>query len=265
MKNQLRYLIKQMNEDRLLSSDIINWAAPVISFGNVENSKIATLGINPSNREFVDLNNVELNDNERRFYTLNSLNLKNWSSIQDNQLEKIISSCNDYFVSNPYDGWFKQLDFIISGSSMSYYFPSREACHLDLVPYATHSKWSNLSSNQKAILLDESIDILGEILKASSIKVIILNGKTVVDNLQKISKTNLEIEHIKDWTLPRNNTENVKGFSYSGYISKIGNINLNKKIKILGFNHNIQSSFGVTTEVKKSIRDWITKKITYEN
>ena len=63
-----------------------------------------------------------------------------------------------------------------------------------------------------------------------------------------------------EWTLPRRNNEGVSGYSYYGIIKNVGNVKLKRKIYVLGYNHNIQSSFGVTNEVQNSIRIWITNK-----
>ena len=72
----LTSLTQQLDNVAVERLDVIQWAAPVISFGNMSQSKIATLGLNPSNREFVDLAGNELCGHERRFHTLKSLNLR---------------------------------------------------------------------------------------------------------------------------------------------------------------------------------------------
>ena len=257
----LKSLVKNIKTIEFLNSDIIPWGSPIISFGNISNSKIATLGINPSNREFVNLNGNELTGNERRFHTLDSLNLKEWAEADQNHIDLISNLCEEYFFRNPYDGWFKKLDYIISGTSMSYYFPSTEACHLDLIPYATSKKWSELTLIQKNSLLNSNCDFLGKILKKSKLETIILNGQTVVENLEKVSDTNLTKTEMKNWTLNRKNSNGVKGYSYKGYIQRIGHIHLNRKIRVLGFNHNIQSSFGVSSKVQLEIRNWISSEI----
>ena len=64
--------------DRLDSADtqraaVIRWGSPVPSFGDLTKSDVATLGLNPSNKEFVDNSGNELSGSERRFHTLKSL------------------------------------------------------------------------------------------------------------------------------------------------------------------------------------------------
>lgn len=258
---QLIKLLELFKNSKLEELSIIPWASPVISFGDISKSKIATLGINPSNREFVNLDGNELKGDNRRFHTLNSLGISNWSEVNESHLELISELCEEYFLRNPYDGWFKKLDYLMSGTSMSYYFPSLEICHLDLIPFATSEKWSSLNLLQQNDLLRLFSHTLGMLIDESPIEFLLLNGQTVVNNFEKIAKVKLEKRLETAWELPRKKTENVAGYSYQGIVTVIGGVNLKKEIKVLGFNHNIQSSFGVTSEVQTSIRKWISNNI----
>lgn len=260
MIEELLILIEKLNDPKLKKSDVITWGSPIISFGNLSNSRIATLGLNPSNKEFVNNKGEELTGNHRRFHTLKSLDIKKWSDVEEKHLQLIYELCEEYFFRNPYVGWFKKLDYLISGTLMSYYFPSGKVCHLDLIPYATESKWTNLSTEQKKLLFKISGDALGVILKHSPIQILVLNGQSVVNTLEKVTKIEFKKTHMPKWTLPRKLTVGVAGYSYTGIIDSIGEIKLKQNITVLGYNHNIQSSFGVTFEVQKAIRNWITEK-----
>ncbi len=140
MVQELLYLLKRLNNPLSIGSDIITWGSPIPSFGNFSHAKIATVGLNPSNREFVDGLGIELKGSNRRFHSLNSLGLTRWDDIEQRHLKVIAESCQEYFNRNPYDNWFKKLDNLISGTAISYYFPSSQACHLDLIPFATSTK-----------------------------------------------------------------------------------------------------------------------------
>ena len=89
MLEELIQLLKNIEKPEYQNLDIIRWGSPIISFGNINNSKIATLGINPSNREFVDSKGIELTENERRFHTLNSLNLEKWKDAKNGNIDKL--------------------------------------------------------------------------------------------------------------------------------------------------------------------------------
>jgi hypothetical protein len=46
--------------DSNMDSNVIPWACPIPSFGDLTRARVATLGLNPSNREFVDERGNEL-------------------------------------------------------------------------------------------------------------------------------------------------------------------------------------------------------------
>lgn len=254
----LSSLLERLDNKALSKAKVIPWSSPIPSFGDLASSSIATLGLNPSNREFVDIKGKELDGDLRRFHTLKSLGLRKWTEANTTHHKLILESCSRYFYQNPYDGWFKGLDKIISGTNASYYDTSTKACHLDLIPYATACKWTELTSEQRTFLLNFAGDTLGLLLKDSPVRLLILNGQTVIENLQRITGVNFEKDTISDWTLPRKTGNGVKGISYRGTIKEVAGVRLNRKVHILGFNHNIQSSFGVTAQVKTAIRNWVT-------
>jgi hypothetical protein len=59
------------------------------------------------------------------------------------------------------------------------------------------------------------------------------------------------------WSLPRKTRAGVAGIAYSGDVTSIAGVDLGRPIRVLGFNHNIQSSFGVTKRVSNAIRQWL--------
>jgi hypothetical protein len=243
---------------RLEKLSVIPWACPVPYFGNLDMAKLATVGLNPSNREFVNANGDELSGNERRFPTLASLNLQCWSQVSEEQLNAIDNACSKYFFGNPYDAWFRALDKLIVGSEHSFYGMFAKACHLDLCPFATTTKWGELAGTSRQALLRAGGDFLGNLIAKSDIRTLVLNGQTVIRTFESLFQVKLEALKMEDWTLPRTRGDGVTGFSYFGKLSHIGNLPLNREILVLGYSHNIQSSFGVTNKVRESIASWIS-------
>lgn len=256
----LKKMISLISEQPLNTLDVISWAAPIPYFGDPCKATIATVGLNPSDREFVSSEGTELRDSYRRFHTLTSLGLASWNELTLEQLESIHTSCTEYFSRNPYDVWFKPLDALISGTNDSFYSPLFHACHLDLIPYATGIKWAFLKTWQRDSLLNMSAGFLSQVLKYSPIKILVLNGKSVVENFERVCDVSFHKEQMEAWCLPRKNGNHIGGFSYEGKISRMGNIDIGKDVHILGYNHNIQSSYGVTSSVRTSIQEWISKK-----
>lgn len=239
--------------------DVIPWSCPVPAFGDLSNSSVATLGLNPSNREFVDEAGNELQGMDRCLHTLRSLGLLRWSEADAGHLELIEDNCRRYFSFNPYNGWFRSLDLLISGTRASYYGTFAGACHLDLIPYATRSKWTDLTPRQRSMLLRMAGNTLGSLLRDSPIRLIIVNGKTVIETLQRVAGTAFDRVVVCEWTMPRRAGTGVTGFAYRETVCRLAGVELSRPIMVLGFNHNLQSSYGVTSEVKDSMRDWITR------
>ena len=260
MRHVVSYLINQLNAAPEHCGSIIPWSCPVPSFGNVMESTVATVGINPSNKEFVEDDNRELAGQQRRFHTLRSLGLNTWAEADAPHHDQIADACESYFATNPYDRWFRQLDYLISGTNFSYYSPLSSACHLDLVPFATSSKWAMLPGKQRTTLLAIGGDALGYLIRDSPVRLLILNGRSVVTQFQQLADATLVARCMPTWELPRPQGAGVPGFAYQGAITRLGGIKLKRRVLVLGFNHNIQSSFGVTRDVKASIRHWITRR-----
>lgn len=250
-------LIERLISLSIAGTNVIPWAAPVPSFGDLLSSTVATLGLNPSNREFVDDKGRELDGSMRRFHTLRSLGLGRWSEARVRHVRQIADSCRSYFFGNPYDGWFRALDHIISGTNSSYYTSSAAACHLDLIPYATACKWTELAPRQRSSLLATAGDTLGLLLRDSRIRLIVLNGRTVVDCLEALAGTEFKRAARQDWALARKSGLHVTGIAYTGSLHELAGVSLGRSVAVLGYNHNIQSSFGVTKRVREAIRFWI--------
>ena len=256
MNGLIGLLIERLDEAVRAGTDVIPWSCPVPAFGDPGKSSVATLGLNPSNREFVDEKGNELEGAARRFETLRSLGIARWSDAGEKQVNLVFDACRNYFNKNPYDSWFRRLDGIISGTRASYYQFETTACHLDLIPFATARKWSELSNTQRRTLLDIASDTLGLVLRDSPIRLLVLNGRSVVERFQTASAIQLKRQSMPAWALPRK-SEEVAGYAYWATISTLSGVSLGRDVAVLGFNHNIQSSFGVTSEVVATIRNWI--------
>jgi hypothetical protein len=253
----VKELVTRMSDPRLLDGEVIPWSSPVPAFGNLATARIATLGINPSNREFVDQNGKELDGAMRRFPTLRSLGLHSWRDATVMHYDLIDRACRQYFFANPYDTWFRKLDRVIRGTGASYYTGS--ACHLDLIPYATGCKWTELAATQRENLLQRAGDTLGLLLRNSSVQLIVLNGRSVVDRFEAMTSIALKRRVFPNWALPRRSEADVEGVGYEGKVDVVAGIALARSISVLGFNHNIQSSFGVTRSVIEAIASWVTR------
>jgi hypothetical protein len=254
-------LIERLENATAAGVDVINWGSPVLSFGAVWTARVATVGINPSNREFVDDDGAELTGMARRFHTLSSLGIDSWIEVDVRHLRAILMSCAEYFNNNPYNTWFGRLNEVIGAIGVSFYGPAANACHLDLVPFATANKWTELKPRVRASLLSISSDALPLVLRESKVETIVLNGTSVVEHFQRMTGVDLDRIRIPGSDLGRQGGRDVLGYGFRGAATSLLGVPLDRKVTILGYNHNVQSSFGVTKASVRAIQDWLARSV----
>ena len=244
----LKTMIERLDSGYVADTTVIPWATPVPSFGDPK-SRLSTLGLNPSPREFVDtLDGNPLREDARRLPTLESLGLTTWGQAGESHIRRIWIACRFYFSENPYDRWFKHLDDVISEAGFSYYAPSHNACHFDLVPFATENTWDRLSDDRRVQLLDASKDTLGFLLRDSSVQILVLNGQDVFYEFQIITNRSLT-----ESPLP-----NSPARVYQGKIDTLAGVLLGREIHVLGFSAYIQDA---SDRDKAAIKQWLTQQI----
>ena len=249
-------LVSRMDEPWLEGTGIATTWAPVPYFGDIANSTVATVGLNPSNKEFEDDDGEELRYSERRFHTLNSLGIEFWSEISGRDLISIKESCDNYFDRNPYWRWFGKLRPIISELNVSF---GSCACHLDLVPYATNEKWSNLSQVQRRGLLEVNRSTLTDLVWSSPLRVLVLNGTGVIEGFKRAFRVRLEPQPMTSLDLPWTHGKR-RGCSYRGRLENLaGEAASSSGILVLGYNHNIPGTPGVN-RVIPTIGRWIARE-----
>jgi hypothetical protein len=257
MNQTFASLIARLDDPAVGKTRVIPWSSPVPSFGDWSTALVGTVGLNPSSREFQDETGVELEGERRRLQTLRSLGISRWSEAGPTHLDRVIESCRTYFAGNPYNTWFRSLDAVIAGTTASFYGGSVRAAHLDLIPFATACKWIKLRTLERRQLLKLAGDTLGLLLRESPIRLLVLNGMAVVSTLEGLARERFVRHRTTAWCLPRSAGMPVPGFAFSGTIQEIGGVKFGRTVRVLGFNHNLQSSFGVTAHARSAIRDWI--------
>jgi hypothetical protein len=242
--------------DSLKRPEVLEWACPVPFFGQIRSSAVATVGINPSNREFVDSAGYALDATNRRLPTLDSLSIRQWSDATGAHVREVVDSCERYFANNPYRLWFDVLERMLSAGGHSFY-SGRRACHIDLVAFATRTKWGELDRDVQRELVEQGRRAMAEMIRDSPVGMLVLNGRSVVREFENFANTKLTATEVASWTLPRSSGRGVVGISYRGTISTIGDIDLDRQVTIFGYNHNLQSSFGVTSVVMRRIGEQV--------
>jgi len=257
MYSPLTTFIDRLDAGLVPTRAVIDWSCPVPFFGDALTARIATVGINPSNREFVGKDGSALSGAEQRLPTLYSMGVSRWANLDALQIREIVEDCRGYFRRKPYASWFRVLDRLLAHSDASFYGVTPAACHLDLIPYATVEKWGCLPGSEQRALLESSADALGLLLRELPVTMLVLNGQSVVRRFEFLAGTHLEARDMANWRLQRGSRPAVPGVAYTGQIDRIGGIHLSRSVLVLGYNHNLQSSFGVTGQVISRIGRWI--------
>lgn len=223
-------------------AEVVHGTTPVLSFGDPRHAELATLGINPSLKEFV-LGGRLLAGSQRRLATLESLGAQSTLLLTDEQIRTVVEECASYFQGNrnPYRLWFDPLDKILrAGLGVSYYDGS--ACHLDLVQWATDPVWGQLRDRGiKQALLKEGLPHLRNQLKFGKVRVVVLNGREVLDQVAAVGLAQLE----------PSGTLRVGSLSCSLYSGE------GEEVRFIGWSTNLQSSFGVTLEFRSQLGRWL--------
>ena len=60
-----------------------------------------------------------------------------------------------------------------------------------------------------------------------------------------------------NWSLGRSSGQGVPGFSFTGQLDTVSGVPLGRSVLVLGFNHNLQSSYGMTRKVIQAIGAWV--------
>ena len=177
-----------MNPAELISSTmylpgvgIAKETTPVISFGDYTTAQIATIGINPSIREFKTSKGILFNKAKKRLVDNEILGVKGVTKYSEAQSEIIWRGCRDYFkTKNTYWTWFKHLEELLNNSGASY---RENATHLDITPWATEPVWSKLDPSDASKLLGLNVSTLNSQIEHSAIKTILFNGRKVYTHL----------------------------------------------------------------------------------
>ena len=219
---------------------VVAGSSPVVSFGDATAATVATLGLNPSCREFLDKRGVELVGAERRLATLNSLGTDDLQNAPIGVIAQVLDECNSYFGPNAYGDWFGKLEEILGNIGASYYDGS--ACHLDVVQWATDPTWGKLKpAGLRRWLAAQDGEFLIEQLRNENFEILLVNGSGVMKQLERLVECDWD-EYEPIVGLRRHDTQ-IFGATILG------------RINVIAWSTNLQSSFGVTNELRQELAE----------
>ena len=232
---------------------VIEWACPVPFFGHAEQARIASVGLNPSDKEFCDDQGHALSDSRRRLATLDSLGLQDWSAAGPEERSAVAQACSGYFGSKPYWRWFNPLEAIFEEAGRGT-LKDGDACHIDLTPWATHKKWKKLGHAGQTALVECGEQALKALLESAQFDVLLLNGASVVKGLAHAAQIELPFEDVAEWRV-----SGGRGKRLSLKRDSLGSIELGRPVTILGWNWNLQSP--IPKRTRESIAAWAVRSL----
>ena len=159
---------------------VLGGSLPVVSFGDPDRARVATLSLNPSYLEFQSPMGSWLLGADRRLASLTSIGVIDPRDLDDVQVAQIIAESNRYFCGpNWYKGWFHWLEHLLTSSGAGSYFDG-SACHLDLVQWATKPVQGQLPRVAWDRLVDDDRTFLHWQLRNSNVGTVLVNGATAV-------------------------------------------------------------------------------------
>lgn len=228
------YVLKRVRRNAPEGASVLVGSTPVLAFGNPTTARVATLGLNPSDAEFM-LAGAELDGDKRRFETLGSLRITSLAEAGDDHVDAIVRRCNDYFFGNPYRGWFDRLDEILRAIGATYY--DRTACHLDLSQWATSPKWASIGATAREQLTRQDAPFLAQQLEHEGIETLLVNGRSASEGISRAFDI-----HLVPAGSVADRTVTTQLF--------IGHLN---HTRIIAWSTNLQSSFGVTRQLRQAL------------
>lgn len=224
---------------------VVVGSTPVVAFGDPQRAEVATLGINPSAREFVEGGRL-LSGPARRLATLASVGATATEQLTDAQVRDVMDDCAVYFSPdrNPYMRWFDPLDrLMVAGLGVSY--RDGTACHLDLVQWATDPVWGKLPPETRSLLLADGVPHLREQLRYANTRLVLLNGRQVLNHVEETGLAVLE-------PLQQLHVGAVRCTLMAGEGSGV---------RFLGWSTNLQSSFGVSLAFRERLAAWLAEMV----
>ncbi len=144
------------------TASAVTGSLPILFFGDLFGARVATVGINPSWREYLGKAKEELDGSRRRFQSLRSLGAATRTELTDQQAELALNSMREYFRpgGNAFS-WFAGYSRVVEGMGFSYSLGT--AAHLDLIQESTHPTWRYLKladEQQSNALLERDLPFL---------------------------------------------------------------------------------------------------------
>lgn len=176
------------------SNEISPQSTCVTSFGNPENCRLATIGLNPNSEEFLSRKSkrsidsfhgrLPLENKRKRFCDYETLGLPEGSLLNEIQAIQVIEKCHEYFDGDK-THFFKVLTKHVLGNLSEDLAFGRNVTHLDLVQWSTVKPWQDLEATIRERLIEQDLPFLMQQIEHYKFNAIFLNGQTVMKEFSR--------------------------------------------------------------------------------
>lgn len=240
-------LINRTKESYPENAPVVQGSTPVVAFGDCMLARVATLGINPSYEEFQYDNGQTLAESDKRLVDHETLGGDFQSGLNDLQAKDVIAGCANYFKKRPYS-WFDEIEnVVLKPNGIDY--KSGEACHLDVIQWATNPVWSKIPNQSECkSLLERDSEFLKFQISSQDYDFVFLNGDTVIKQIKSLNLVKLRLA----------------GLTPFGHGPRKSRLWLGEfgKTRFIGWNLNIQRH-ETTPNNKEALSHWITEQIKH--
>ncbi len=182
--------------------------------------------------------------------TLDALGRRSLEGAGPDEVRAVVDECASYFERpTAFWRWFRVLQRLLDAATDSRYtYLNRDACHLDLVQWATDPVWRHLPGPVRNHLLAEGVPHLRRQLEHhAAIQVVLLNGKQVVGQVVESGLADLrEVGSVV--YRPRD------GETSRLYVGQANRAWLNRPLQFLGWSANLQGNPGANS---RSFVEWV--------
>jgi uracil-DNA glycosylase len=179
------------------SASTVADSLPVLFFGDLFTAEVATVGLNPSDQEYLTGGGQPLVGPAQRFATLASVGVIDRASLTDEQCANAIEWMRAYYDAGKpvFGAWFNGLKRVVAGFGAS--FEDRSAVHLDLIQESTGPVRSKLEPPERDPLLARDLPFFVWEIRSFPITAVICTGKTVSVNVRRELGVEVEEEGTK--------------------------------------------------------------------
>lgn len=227
-----RYVENRLRAAPPVHCGVVPDTPPIISFGNFETARVATIGLNPSHREF-------------------SHDYVRWGfgdlgAAPRSVLREILADQYSYFE-RPQYRWFDRLATVVEACGANY--ADGSAASLDIVQWATQPVWGKLTMRQKRTLLERDVPFLARQIHNEGIETVLVNGRGVMQALAQYM--GLEFDPV----------EVIEGYPGTPNIpdTTLYSTRVFKKINVIAWNVNLQGTPGILDSNVPVLADRISR------